>query len=102
MEQDFTDGSVLRYLVRQISSRRSVGVALINEQVHIVISRLICLLKLVVQQLRVIYAEAAVLSSHTYYLVYHVKASFGYLRSGVLLADNLSNLPVASVLDLEE
>lgn len=59
--------------------------SLLYEPVHVVVSRLICQLELVVQQLGVVDAEAAVLAAHANYFVNHIETVFWDLTSRVLV-----------------
>lgn len=74
---------------------------LVNQDVHVVVAHLVRLLQLVVEQLRVVNAEATVLATHPHHLVDHVEPVLGQLRTLVLLADNLANLLVLAVVYLE-
>ena len=50
-----------------------VGILLVDEQVHVFVARLVGLLKLVIEQLRVIDAESTMLAAHPRDLVNHVE-----------------------------
>ena len=59
--------------------------SLLNEPVHVVVSRLICQFELVVQKLGVVDTEAAVLAAHADNFVNHIETVFRDLTSRVLV-----------------
>ena len=91
-----------RGYIRKVSRLCALRISLVHEQVHVIIPRLVRLLQLVVEQLRVINSKTAMLASHSDNFVDHVEATFRYLRASILLADHLTDLFVLGVLGFKK
>ena len=66
-----------------------------------VISRLVCLLQFVIQQLRMVNAESPMLTSHPHNLVNDVESMFWDCSTSILLTNHLTDGFKFGVFDLE-
>lgn len=81
---------LINHLGEVIVKHRRLAVPL-HKPIHVVVSRFVCLFKLVVQQLRVVNAEPTMLSSLADNFVDHVKSVFWNFCSLKLVNDHLSH-----------
>ena len=95
-------GCILRGNHRHVPRLGCLGLVLVHEQVHVVVSCLVRLLELVVKQLRVVNAEPAVLAPHPHHFLNHVETSLWNLRACILLTNDLTNGLVLVVLELQQ
>jgi len=75
---------------------------LLDEPVHVIVSRLVGELKLVVEQLRVVDAEASVLAAHAHNLVDHIKSMFRDFLTYILVRNYFTDVFESVLADIDK
>lgn len=71
-----------------------LDVSFVDQPIHVLITVLVCLFDLKIEQLTVVYSEATVQTAHSHYFVDHIQLVRGNFTTHVLVSDQIGHILV--------